>query len=217
MALTNYGELKTAVANWLERDDLTNRIPEFIALAENRIGQTIRVRTMESSATIAATTAVQSYSLPTRYVQFRRVYITGTPEKRLEYRTPINFWSMYAPLADAKPDVFTIEGENILFGPTPDSSYTVDVLYYQRLAAFSADVDTNSLLSEAAGLYLYGALVEAAPYLENDPRLLIWAQMWEDLKARVEAADRRDRFSGDARIWQDVEQMDRDYNAKTAG
>ena len=49
MAISNYTELKTAVANWLDRDDLTDRIPEFIALAESRFNRLLRIRAMESS------------------------------------------------------------------------------------------------------------------------------------------------------------------------
>ena len=53
MALTQYSELKTAVANWLKRDDLTARIPEFISMMEDRVNKKLRVRAMEASATIA--------------------------------------------------------------------------------------------------------------------------------------------------------------------
>ena len=34
MSLTNFTELKTEIANFLNRDDLTNVIPTFIRLAE---------------------------------------------------------------------------------------------------------------------------------------------------------------------------------------
>lgn len=35
MSIETYGELKTAVADWSHRSDLTARIPDFIRLAEN--------------------------------------------------------------------------------------------------------------------------------------------------------------------------------------
>ena len=43
MAIGTYAELKTAVANWLDRDDLTDRIPEFIALAEAKMNRNLRI------------------------------------------------------------------------------------------------------------------------------------------------------------------------------
>ena len=185
MAIGTYGELKTAVANWLERDDLTPRIPEFIALAENRIARTVRIREMESTTTTAMVVGQKPYTLPTDYVEFRRVYINTSTIQRLEYRSPVHYWSVYANLANSTPQVFTVEDENLLLGPPPDTTDNIDFLFYAKPTAFSADADTNSILTNATGLYLYGALIESAPFLGNDPRVLIWAQMWEDLKTRA--------------------------------
>ncbi len=196
MAINTYGTLKTAMANFLERDDLTNRIPEFISLAEDRIYQTLRIREMETSATITTTAAQQTDALPTRFIGARRLYVDGSPDTILEYKSPVNFWSVYGSQTTASPIVFTIEGENFVWGPIPDAAHSIRVLFYQRLAAFSADADTNNLLTKARGLYLYGALLEAAPFLGNDPRVIVWAQFFDDLKERVESSDKRDRFSG---------------------
>ena len=205
MAISTYAELQTAVNNWLVRDDLTTRVTEFIALAENRIQQTIRVRAMETSTTLAMVVSQKPYALPTDYLQFRRVYVDSTVKTRLEYRTPASYWSIYTNLADGSPSVFTIEGENLLLGPPPDSTDNLEFLYYKKLAAFSNGSDTNTLLTDAAGLYLYGALIESAPFLGNDPRVLIWSQMWEDLAERVNKADITDRASGDVRAgWNPV-------------
>lgn len=206
MALTNYGELKTAVANWLNRDDITARVPEFIALAENRINLDLRVRLMETSTTLTTASATRTVALPSGWRQARSVYISGTPNVRLEYRTPVNYWSIYSSLTSAKPTVYTIEGENMLFGPVPDAIYSVPVMYYQEITALSADGDNNGLFTLSVGLYLYGALIESAPFLGNDPRVLIWVSMYEDLLARAHAADDRDRQSGDTRTAESVAQ-----------
>ncbi len=200
MAITNYGELKTAVANWLLRDDLTARIPEFVSLAENRIARTVRVRELEATTTTAMVVGQRSYALPANYLQFRRVYVATTVKRRLEFRSPVHYWSVYGNSANATPEVFTIEDDNLLLGPPPATTNNIDFLYYAKLTKFATDTDTNDLLTNATGLYLYGALIESAPFLGNDPRVLIWTQMWEDLKAKVEEADNADRFSGDARV-----------------
>ena len=46
MAINTYSTLQTAVANWLDRDDLTDRIPEFVSLAEATFNRTLRLRAM---------------------------------------------------------------------------------------------------------------------------------------------------------------------------
>ena len=68
MAISNYAELQTATANWLDRTDLTDRIPEFIDLAESTFNRTIRNRQM--------ITKKDDYSLDGRY-QFTYRHIRG--------------------------------------------------------------------------------------------------------------------------------------------
>ncbi len=82
MSVDNYGELKTAIANWAERDDLTSRIPEFIALAEDRIALDLRVRPMETSADI--TISAQTAALPTGFLGVRRL-VLDDDASRLDY------------------------------------------------------------------------------------------------------------------------------------
>ena len=60
MAISTYTELQTAVANWLDRDDLTARIPEFIALTEARFNRLLRVRSMETEADQVTTSGTRS-------------------------------------------------------------------------------------------------------------------------------------------------------------
>lgn len=200
MSITTYAELKTAVANWLGRDALTNRIPEFIAMAEDRIYETLRVRAMEASATINTTAAQRADDLPSGYLQSRSLYVSGDPVQRLEYRTPVNYWSIYASATTGKPVVFTIEGESFEWGPIPDDTYSIVVAHYARPSAMSADSDSPTLLTKARGLFLYGALLEAAPMLGDDPRVALWAQFWDDIMDRIQTADARDRASGDALV-----------------
>lgn len=196
MAITTYAELKTAVANWLNRSDLTTRIPEFISMAEDRCAQSLRIRAMETSSDL--TVNAQTVALPTRYLETRRLYIDGNPVQRLRYMDPKDFWERWASTRSGKPLFYTIEGENYVFGPTPDATYTGKCLFYQRLAALSADEDTNWLLTNARGLLLYGALLESAPFIGDDPRLLTWAALWDDLEEKVTKANKTDRVSGDA-------------------
>ncbi len=207
MAITNYGELKTATANWLTRDTLVNRIPEFIALGEHRLYADLRVRFMETSAAVTITTSVRTSALPTSFLQARSIYISGSPNKRLEQRTPVEYWSIYADLPTAKPAVYAVEGENFTWGPLPDNNYTANVLYYKRPAALSADADTNGLFTLAPNLLLYAALIETAPFLGNDPRVLVWTSLYDDLLERIQLADTRDRYSGDARLPERQAQM----------
>ncbi|MGI9489099.1 MAG: phage adaptor protein [Geminicoccaceae bacterium] len=197
MSITNFGELKTAVENWMTRPDafITARIPEFIALGEAMLFTDLRVREMEASSTITTTAAQQTDSLPARFVQARSLYISGTG--RLEYRSPAEFRAVYSNLATGTPAYFSIVGENFLWAPTPNAILSIVVDHYARPAAFSDDADTNAVISRWPNLYLYASLIHAAPYIANDPRLPTLAGLYDSQVEQAHAANARDRYSGD--------------------
>ena len=130
MAISNYSELQTAVANWLDRDDLAARIPEFIALCEARFNRSLRIRAMEtldiSVDTVGGTSTV---ALPTGYVQMRDISLITSPITQLQYLTPEIMNRLNAGSLTGKPETYTIIANNILFGPTPDSAYDISMLY----------------------------------------------------------------------------------------
>lgn len=191
MALTNFGELKTAVANWLERDDLTARILEFISLTEDSIGRELRVRAMETTDNL--TVSSQETALPTGFVQQRRLYLDNNAA-RLEYFPPEDFWIRQAKNETGTPKLYTIEGDNLVVAPSPDVSQTFKLLYFKTFTALSADSDTNWVLTNARGLYLFGALIEASMYLEDEVGAVKWSVRWDNLLEKVHTADKLDRF-----------------------
>ncbi len=205
MAITDFGELRTAVANWLTRAELTPRIPEFVALGEARLFTDLRCREMEATADISTTSAQRADPLPARFVQARSLILAAATNVRLEYRSPAEYWSTYADIpTSAVPAYYTVEQDNFLWAPVPNAVVTITVAHYARPAAFSADADTNAIIARWPSLYLYTALLEAAPFLGNDPRIVTWSGLYETLLASIHAADKRDRYSGD------VIQPDRD-------
>ena len=119
MAIGTFAELKTAAANWLDRSDLTDRIPEFISLAEARFNRVLRIRDMETVSTAISTAAgTREYSLPTGFVQMKEFHLSTDPITPLAYITPEMMSRMWAGSAKAKPQVFTIIADNVRLGPT---------------------------------------------------------------------------------------------------
>lgn len=196
MSITTYGELKTAVANWLRRSELTSRIPEFITMAEDKLytDRRMMVRALEASTDL--TIDAQSESLPTRFIGHRRLYLSTDPVALLNFVTPENFWSKYMSSTTSQPEAFTIEGDNIIFGPAPDATYTGKLLYYLRPAALSADGDTNWVIANARGLLLYGALIQAATYIKDDAAIAKWAALYDDLLDQIAEQDKKNRYGG---------------------
>jgi len=188
MAITSYSELKTAVANWLARSDLTDRIPEFIAIAEAKFNRRLDVRQMEqrSTATINTTsTDPQFISLPSDFQSMRRVCLSSvTGKPTIEYLTPSALYQMrFGTFADntGQPAFFTLIGSNIELLPVPDQNYTIEMVYRQVIPALSDSNTSNWLLAMAPDAYLYGALLEAAIFTQNDERVPLWAQAYKSV------------------------------------
>ena len=90
----------------------------------------------------------------------------------------------------------TILGDNILFGPTPDGVYAYSMTYYKALAALSDAAPTNWAILNAPDLYMYGALLQAEPFLTNDQRVPLWERGFRQAISDLQEQDNKDRHSG---------------------
>lgn len=180
MSIASYSDLNTAVANYLARDDLTARIPEFIALAEAKFNRELRCRQMETRSTTSVSlsnTEPEMVSLPSDFQSMRSFRITSvTGRPRLEYMsdTQMDEYRQTIGNVAGQPKYFSIFGNEIELCPTPDDAYTIEMKYRATVTALTASATTNWLILLAPDLYLYGTLLEAAPYMKEDPRIAVW-------------------------------------------
>jgi hypothetical protein len=198
MALTNYSTLKTSIANWLNRSDLTDEIADdFIKLAEADFNSKLRVRKMvaQTSFTIDSETE----ALPTGFLQVRDIYIlNGNTKVPLTYTTPSQMDSTVGTSTTGLPNSFTILGDTFRFSPKPDATYTAFINYYKSFDALSDTTTTNYILTTHPAIYLYGSLFHAANFLGgiNPQQVQTWQQMFATAMERLELNDREDQVSG---------------------
>ena len=196
MAISNYSELKTAIASWLDRTDLTDIIPDFIALAETRHKRDFKIRRMETRVTTNTIDGSEFYTLPDDYVAMRNIKLNTDPKTPLEFLTPEIMDRLNAGSSKGTPKAYTIKGNNIEIRPLPDGVYEIEVSYYKHFAALSDSNTTNDMLTHHPDVYLYGALVEAEPYLQNDKRIQVWSGYYDRAKQDIITSNERDRHSG---------------------
>ena len=196
MAINTYSTLQTAVANWLDRDDLTDRIPEFVSLAEATFNRTLRLRAMETTVADTTPSGSKEDALPTGYLQMREIHLATSPVVSLAYITPEIMYRIRAGSNNGKPNAYTIVGDNILFGPTPDSAYDYSMTYYKSFDALADNAPTNWLILNAPDLYLYGTLLQAEPFLMNDERVPLWERGVRQVVNDLQQQDDKDRHSG---------------------
>lgn len=202
MALGTYTELKDAIADWLDRSDLTSRIPDFIALAEARINRELRIRPMEVRSTMVTTADQQYFQLPGGYIQMRNIQLNTNPTTPLEYITPEMLDRLYGSTTTGKPRAYTLIGDEIQLAPIPDSAYQVEMAFYEKFTPLgdgsAGTVTSNWLTANAPDVLLYGALMEAEPFIKNDERIPVWLNGYSNAINKLQQQDQRDRHSGSA-------------------
>lgn len=171
MAITTYAELVTATATWLDRQDLSARIPEFIALAEAGLDRTLRSRELISRVT--ASLNEQYENLPRDFAQEIRLYLTSTtPTIQLKAMSPAALVQQFPSNSQGTPRAYAIVGPQMQFAPIPDSTanLTIELTYYTKVSAFalSSTNTSNVILDQHPDVYLYATLSEAAPFLMDD-------------------------------------------------
>ena len=200
MAISTYAELKTSIANWLDRSDLTDVIPDFIALAETRHKRDFKIRRMETRVTANTIANTEYYTLPDNYIAMRNIKLNTDTKTPLEFLTPEIMDRLQAGSSVGKPKAYSIKGNTIQLRPIPDGVYEIEIAYYKTFTALSDSNTTNDMLTHHPDAYLYGALVEAEPYLQNDKRLQVWAGLYDRAKEDIIKSNERDRHSGTAPV-----------------
>ena len=195
MSISTYSDLKSAVADFLNRQDLDAIVPTFISLAEARINRDLRHFNMVKRSTAAADTR---YSTPPGdWLETIRLHITDNPPSDLELISQNDMAQLREQGPQAgRPRFYAITAGEIEFFPTPDQSYTSELVYYADVPALSDENTDNWLLRKYPDIYLYGALIHSAPYLDEDQRTSTWAALYQSAIDAANMESDKARFSG---------------------
>lgn len=176
----NYTQISEKVAQWMNRDDLTARIPDFIELTEERLNRHLRVRQMEIA--LPATAITNNIITPAADVLDAKALWVPNYE-----RTPLVAQSLESVIAAGSqgiPTMYAWDGANLRF----DGGGDVQGVLYQRIPAL-ATASTNWVGDGPWSLYLFGALLEAALYVGDDPTT--WQARFDQTLTEVQGNDQR--------------------------
>jgi len=197
MALSTFSELKTSVANYLNRDDLTSVIPDFITLTENRINRELRSRANVSRVITTTTSGTDLYDFPADLIELRSVsYVSGSNKNALSYMTPESGTREYGTTANGAPRAYSSLGKVIKLIPTPDAEYTIELIYYNQLASLSDSRTTNNILTEFPSLYLYGACLEGAIFLNDSDEITRFDAIFNRTLVSIQESEEKARYGG---------------------
>jgi hypothetical protein len=196
MAYTSYSDLQTSVANYLGRSDLTAVIPDFIRFAETRLSRELRTRKMLKSATASMTAGDARVALPTDFLEVRDLYTQGNPRMPVTYMSPSAFTRDARADESGLPVFYTVLSAEFQFAPMPDTAYVLEILYYAQPTVLSSANTSNVFLANYPDALLYGALLEAEPYLINDQRSQTWALLYDRAVKNIQDSDQNSEYSG---------------------
>ena len=182
MSIATYSDLVTAIGDWLDRDDLAARAPDFIRLCEVRLNRLLEDPEMEVSVTLTGDGA----DLPADYGSMVSIgtadYNSLTPISNSEYAAllPISGVSRH----------YTIQAGKVYYSP---GSVNPTLVYRRTIPGLSDANPTNWLLDRAPAVYLYGSLVQAEAFLAEDDRLPLWKGAFDEAvdELRTDGAKRK--------------------------
>ena len=209
MPVTTYAELKTEIQSWLGDDDVADVTDSFIAVCENNMRRNLRVDELisrDESVAIAADTRTLTLSstLTDSYQDMKFVRLRRpTGEEAVFFPNLIQLTQ--AELTDQstetawRPQYFNVTGDVLEFERPTDRAYDADFYYYKKFAALSDANTSNEILANYPDLYLWGSLVAAAPFIDNDERTAVWTQFYNGAMADIRKADVKKTISGPIR------------------
>jgi hypothetical protein len=175
MAIGTYAQLQTAIANWINRADLTARIPEFIALGEARLNRNLRLRMMGSDQSLTGSVGSRAITLPSGFLEPMNLWQEETTGRReLRFVLPE---LMTTNATDGQPDYWTVDGANVKFERELDEAYSFTLRMLQSFA-LSDSATTNWLLTNYPDAYLAASLAEAFTYVMDAEREAYWLQRY---------------------------------------
>lgn len=201
MSFASYTDFGTSVARWLLDNNAASitdvgvtQMADLITVGETRIFRETRSRDMETAFSDSITAGFMT--LPASYLALKTAYVDTSPSVTLERRSAEWIRANYPQSTTSGiPQFIARYGQNFIFGPYPDSAYTVKGIYYKQLTAISGAA-LNALFVTNPDLYLFATLAESAIIIRDDPRIAIWEQKYQRILADVNGADKAEDSSG---------------------
>ncbi|HEY4029962.1 MAG TPA: hypothetical protein VGM25_06435 [Caulobacteraceae bacterium] len=190
MTIATYGDLKTAVPNWLRRADLAGMVPDFIMIAEREMDRVLR--TALQLGRQAITIDGEFVAAPASFRMVRSLRLTSGPGRALREVTPEQMARQKAgtPGLAGAPQWFTVIGPQIEVWPVPDAAYEATAELQAGIAPLSDDNPTNWILAGHPDAYLFGALAAGAAYTKSDDRASAWQAQFERVLGDIQEAVR---------------------------
>jgi len=193
---STYQELKDQIINFVNKPDIDQTVDTFIDLTEAEMSRRLRHWRMERRST--AILSSQYVPLPSDFIEPVRLSITSGDTYVLEAESQAQLIDRRAEAGNTTglPRYYAIIDGTIEVFPTPDSDYTLEMVYVSKVQALTSSNTTNWVLDYFPDAYLYGSLMHTAPFLEEDQRLTVWSSLFEKAVESINQENANAKFGG---------------------
>jgi hypothetical protein len=175
-------------------DLTTTAVDDLVTVAENRINDELWVRERETA--LAVSVSGSSVPIPSDYESMKHAYLDSAPIIPLQKKSAEWIYQNYIYRSESgRPAFYAEENDTFIFGPIPDSTYTMKGVYYKTFTSMAASGTTNALFSAYPEIYLFAALSEASPFIGQDQRQ-VWEMKYQQAVSRAVSKDKKRLFSG---------------------
>lgn len=186
MALATYTDLQASIASWLfNRTSLSALAPDFIRLAEAQMDRQVRHRLMTTTTASFALSGGELTDLPS---DFRGIVSVANSLRVLDFLTQDQMAQERITNTATAPARYSIQGTKLQVWPAPAITDTVRLVYLAAIPALASN-STNWLLTRWPDAYLFGSLLQAAPFLGEDDRIPVWGTLFAKALADIQASN----------------------------
>jgi len=211
--MASYQQLIDDVMSWLNRRDIASLIPGWTLMVETELSETLRSRFQVVFAIQAIDTAY--ISLPANFATMESCRDASTGEL-LEMKDawsgswtdtyPATPWNVYAQVnVNAPASAYRLLADCIEFLPhplvpaTPDPTWQpqrVMMGWYTKPKPLVQPTDSNAILDNLYGAYLYGLLKIGALFELDDDRAAQADAQWQQIITRANLWKQQSDYSG---------------------
>jgi len=214
----NYTTLFETIKGYVENDfpnttwtDTTNnsgdftgkeQVDTFIKQAEQRIYNGVQILDLRKNVTGAVTTSNKYVTLPTDWLAtYSLAVVDGDGAYSYLLNKDVNYIreAFPTPTDTGLPTHYgTFDKNSLIVGPTPDSTYTVELHYFYYPETI-VTATTSWLGDNFDSVLLYGALLEAYTFMKGEQDVIANYQKRYDealaqLKMQAEGKNRQDMY-----------------------
>ena len=189
-----YDEIKTKVAEYLNRTDLTSQMYMFIDLTESDINKVIKHQDLIKRANAVAET--QYTQLPSDWSRVINVELNTSDHTTLLQQSTesLDLKRTSIDNVSGRPEYFAITDNAIELCPTPDTNYELQLTYYANIPELRSTNTTNVVSDKFPDVYIYGCCKHASVFLMEDERVGMFQTLFDKALEEVRLQQERASF-----------------------